>query len=108
MEQKLDAPLILPFSEDLKKLDFYMDTNRIVIEKMLKLNPYAKNYGELAKLVLAQVIFFDWRREGEVSGMELATFIGRKTSQLNQDVATCLLPLENKMCDFFTRVEIRG
>lgn len=40
--------------------------------------------------------------------MEVATFIRKDESQLNQDVATCLTPLENKMCDFLLRVEIRG
>lgn len=73
---------------------------------MLKINPCAKNYAELAKLALAQVLIFSRRREGEVSRMELATFIGRNASKLNEDMATCLSPLENKMCDFFTRVEI--
>lgn len=107
-EQKWNAPLILPFTEDVKQLDFHMDNVRIVNEKMLKLNQCTKNYAELAKLVLAQVIIFNRRREGEVSRMELATFIRKDKSQLNQDVATCLTPLENKMCDFFTRVETRG
>lgn len=107
-EQKWNAPLMLPFTEDVKKLDIHMDNNRIIIEKMLKANPCTKNYAELAKLVLAQVIIFNRRREGEVSRMELATFIRRNASQLNEDVATCLSPLENKMCDFFTRLEIRG
>lgn len=40
--------------------------------------------------------------------MELATFVRRNESRLNQDVATCLTPVENKMCEFFTRVEIWG
>lgn len=67
-----------------------------------------KNYAELAKVVLVQVVIFNRRREGEVSRMELATLVGRNEPRLNQDVATCLTPLENKKCQFFTRVEIRG
>ena len=40
--------------------------------------------------------------------MGLATFKSRRKSELNEDMAPCLSPLEIKMCDFFTRVEIRG
>lgn len=74
---------------------------------MLKLHACEINYAELAKVVLAQVVIFNRRREGEVSQMELGTFVRRNEPRLNQDVATCLTPLENKMCQFFTRVEIR-
>lgn len=107
-ELKRNAPLILPFTEDVKKLDFHMENVRVVAERMLTLCPSTNNYAALARVVLAEVIIFNRRREGEVSRMELTTFIARKKSELNEDMAACLTPLENKMCDFFTRVEIRG
>lgn len=36
------------------------------------------------------------------------TFKARKNSELDEDMAACVFPLQNKMCDFFTRVEIGG
>lgn len=85
-----------------------MENVKVVAERMLRLVPSAKNYATLAKVTLAQLIIFNRRREGEVSRMELATFKARRKSELNEDMALCLTPLENKMCDFLTRVEIRG
>ncbi|XP_036932014.1 uncharacterized protein LOC119017757 isoform X5 [Acanthopagrus latus] len=107
-ESKWNAPLIIPLTEDVKLLDSHMENVKVVAERMLRLCPSAKNYATLAKVTLAQLIIFNRRREGEVSRMELATFKERRKSELNEDMALCLTPLENKMCDFFTRVEIRG
>lgn len=107
-ELKWNAPPILPFTEDVKCLDSHMEKVKDVAERMLKLSPSANNYATLAKVTLAQVIIFNRRREREVSRMELATFMARKKSELNKDMEACLTPLEKKMCDFFTRVEIRG
>ncbi|XP_059192255.1 uncharacterized protein LOC131974118 [Centropristis striata] len=107
-ELKWNAPPILPFTEDVKCLDSHMEKVKDVAEKMMKLSPSANSYATLAKVTLAQVIIFNRRREGEVSRMEFATFMARKKSELNKDMEACLTPLEKKMCDFFTRVEIRG
>ncbi|XP_071314144.1 uncharacterized protein [Trachinotus anak] len=107
-ELKWNAPQILPFTEDVKCLDAHMENVKVLAERMLRLCPSANNYATLAKVTLAQLIIFNRRREGEVSRMELATFKARKKSEINEDMASCLTPLENKMCDFFTRVEIRG
>lgn len=107
-ESKWNAPQIIPLTEDVKLLDSHMENVKVAAERMLSLCPSAKNYATLAKVTLAQLIIFNRRREGEVSRMELATFKARRKSELNEDMALCLTPLENKMCDFFTRVEIRG
>ncbi|XP_077388776.1 uncharacterized protein LOC144026107 isoform X2 [Festucalex cinctus] len=107
-EAKWNAPQILPFTEDVKLLDEHVEKSREVAERMLKLCPSASNYAALAKVTLAQVIIFNRRREGEVSRMELSTFVERKELEHNEDMAACLTPLENKMCEFFTRLEIRG
>lgn len=107
-ESKWNAPQILPLTEDVKCLDSHMESVKASAEKMLRLNPSANSYAMLAKVILAQVIIFNRRREGEVSRMELSTFKERKQTDVNEDIAVCLSPLENKMCDFFTRVEIRG
>uniref|UniRef100_A0A1A8S1J5 Si:dkey-51d8.9 n=1 Tax=Nothobranchius rachovii TaxID=451742 RepID=A0A1A8S1J5_9TELE len=107
-ESKWNSPQILPLTEDVKRLDSHMENVKAIAEKMLRSSPTASNYAMLAKVTLAQVIIFNRRREGEVSRMELSTFKERKKSEINEDMAACLTPLEKKMCDFFTRVEIRG
>ncbi|XP_071357180.1 uncharacterized protein [Trachinotus anak] len=85
-----------------------MENVKVLAERMLKLCPSANNYATLAKVTLAQLIIFNRRREREVSRMELATFKARKKSEINKDMAACLTPLENKMCDFFPGLENRG
>ncbi|XP_030586474.1 uncharacterized protein LOC115781159 isoform X6 [Archocentrus centrarchus] len=107
-ESKWNAPQILPLTDDVKCLDSHMETVKAGAEKVLRLTPTPYHYAMLAKVTLAQVIIFNRRREGEVSRMELSTFKDRKKSEINVDMTACLTPLENKMCDFFTRVEIRG
>ncbi|CAI5678063.1 unnamed protein product [Oreochromis niloticus] len=78
-ESKWNAPQILPLTDDVKCLDRHMETVKSSAERMLRLTPTPYSYAMLAKVTLAQVIIFNRRREGE-----------------------------KKMCDFFTRVEIRG
>lgn len=107
-ESKWNAPQILPLTDDVKCLDRHMETVKSSAERMLRLTPTPYSYAMLAKVTLAQVIIFNRRREGEVSRMEVSTFKDRKKSEINMDMAACLTSLEKKMCDFFTRVEIRG
>lgn len=91
-ELKWNSPPILPFTADVKCLDSPMEKVKDVAERMLKLSPSANSYATLAKVTLAQVIIFNRRREGEVSRMELATFMARKKSELNKDMEACLTP----------------
>lgn len=42
-DEKWNAPLILPFTKNVKALDSYINNNRIVL-KMLRLHPFGKNY----------------------------------------------------------------
>ena len=92
-EAKWNSPQIVPFTEDVKCLNFHMENVQLTAERMLRLCPSTNNYAALAKVILTQVIIFN-RREGEVSRMELATFKTRNGSELNKDMAICLTPLE--------------
>lgn len=62
-ELKWNAPLILPFTEDIKKLDFHMENVRVVAERMLTLCPSTNNYAALAKVVIFK------RRRGFKNGV---------------------------------------
>ncbi|KAK2905452.1 hypothetical protein Q8A67_007251 [Cirrhinus molitorella] len=95
-EAKWNAPQIIPFTQDVKFLN------------KLRNSPSAENYAALAKVTLSQVILFNRQREGEVSRMLLSSFQSRDSSELHEDIAICLSEFERKLCNHFTRVEIRG
>lgn len=79
-----------------------------ISERMLRISPTPENYATLAKVTLALAITFNRRRAGELSRMLFTAFMSQNKSVLHEDVAICLTPFERKMCEFFTRVEIRG
>lgn len=101
-------PQVLPFTHDVKLLNFYMENEQHVLERLLRVSPTRENYAALAKVTLALAITFNRRRAGEVSRMLLTAFRSRNKSALHDDVAICLTPFERKMCEYFARVEIRG
>ncbi|CAJ1053425.1 uncharacterized protein LOC127533582 isoform X18, partial [Xyrichtys novacula] len=104
-EAKWNMPQVLPFNQDVKLLNFHMENQQIVLERI---SPTHENYAALAKLTLALAITFNRRRAGEVSRMLLTAFRTQNKSTLHVDLAICLTPFERKMCEFFTPVEIRG
>lgn len=107
-EAKWNMPRVLPFTQDVKLLNLYMENQQSSSERMLRISPTPENYAALSKVTLALAITFNRRRAGEVSRMLLTAFTSRNKSVLHDDVAICLTPFERKMCEFFTRVEIRG
>lgn len=107
-EAKWNIPQVLPFTQDVKLLNFYMANEQLLSERMLRISPTPENYATLAQVTLALVIAFNRRRAGEVSRMLLTAFRSCNKSVLHDDVAICLTPFERKLCEFFKRVEIRG
>lgn len=109
-EAKWNMPQMLPFAEDVKFLNFHMDEQQNVAERMLRISPTPKNYATLAQVTLALAITLNRRRAGEVSRMLLTAFTSRDKSGLHDDVAICLTPCERKMCEYFTKViiQVRG
>ncbi|XP_029976861.1 uncharacterized protein LOC115409729 [Salarias fasciatus] len=103
-----NAPQILPLTQDVKRWDAYLDGVRAEAEAALRLRPSAGGYGALARATLAQAVAFNRRTAGQVSRMELASFRARKRSGVDEEMAACLTQVESKMCEFFTRVEVRG
>ncbi len=101
-------PQVLPFTQDVKLMNSYMENQQHSSERMLRISPTQENYAALAKVILALAITFNRRRAGEVSRMLLSAFMSRNKSVLHDDVAICLTPFERKMCEYFERVEIHG
>lgn len=77
-EMKWNAPLILPFTEDVKTLHLYLDQKQEEYFQKLSADASSKNWTHLAKVTLAQTILFNRRREGEVPKMPLTAFNQQK------------------------------
>ncbi|XP_056118313.1 uncharacterized protein LOC130095581 [Rhinichthys klamathensis goyatoka] len=107
-EAKWNSPQLLPFADDVKKMHQYLDRESKEYQTKLEEEPSNKNWSELAKITLCQVILFNRRREGEVSKMSLNAFTLRDTSSTHPDVEFALSDLEKKLCKHFQRIEIRG
>ncbi|XP_073720775.1 uncharacterized protein [Misgurnus anguillicaudatus] len=65
-------------------------------------------YKTLNESVLAQVIIFNKRREGEASRLTLDVYMKASTSAINEDIYKTLSPLEKQLSKLLTRIEIRG
>ncbi|XP_073701194.1 uncharacterized protein [Garra rufa] len=65
-------------------------------------------YKALNETVLAQVIIFNKRREGEASCLTLDTYKKASTNAINEDIYSTLSPLEKELSKILTRIEIRG
>ncbi|RXN22014.1 hypothetical protein ROHU_036771 [Labeo rohita] len=65
-------------------------------------------YKALNETVLAQVIIFNKRREGEASRLTLDTYKKASANAINQDIYSTLSPLEKELSKILPRIEIRG
>lgn len=65
-------------------------------------------YKMLNETVLAQVIVFNKRREGEASRLTLETYKKGSTNPINEDIYETLSPLEKELSKLLTRIEVRG
>lgn len=107
-EAKWNVPQLLPFADDIRKMHDYLDCQRSEQQIKLQEQPNKKNWSELAKTTLCEVIIFNRRREGEVSKMTLNAFTLRDNASSNPEVELALSELEKKLCKHFERIEIRG
>ncbi|XP_067268768.1 uncharacterized protein [Pseudorasbora parva] len=107
-EAKWNSPELLPFTEDVKKMHMHLSNQTKLYQEKLKLEKSQKNWSNLAQITLCEVILFNRRRAGEVSKMRLNSYLLRNTSVLHSDVADALSEVEQKLCQHFQRIEIRG
>lgn len=105
---KYNKPLTLPFTEDVQSLHQHLKKAGENAFSNFKDDANPQTYAELAKVTLAQVIVFNRRRAGEVSKMKLRTFLERDSTKLHEDVAMGLSKVEQKLCSYFSWIEITG
>lgn len=89
-------------------MHIYLDEARQEYLSKLCDNPDKRNWSKLAKVTLCEVILFNRRREGEVSKMPLNAFTLRDKSEVHSDLVDGLSELEQRLCQHFKRIEIRG
>ncbi|XP_053707447.1 uncharacterized protein LOC128750869 [Synchiropus splendidus] len=107
-DAKYNKPSTLPFTEDVKLLHGYLERNVSTGVSKLKEVASCQHYSALAQILLAQIIVFNRRRAGEVSKMLVESFESRDDHELHEDVALGLSKLEQRLCSYFSRVEIKG
>jgi hypothetical protein len=107
-QAKWNCPELLPFTEDVKKMHVHLNNKSKLYQEKLKSEKNQKNWSQLAKATLCDLILFNRRRPGEVSKLKLNTYLLRNTSVVHSDVADALSEVEKKLCQHFQRIEIRG
>ncbi|XP_063052960.1 uncharacterized protein LOC134447436 [Engraulis encrasicolus] len=103
-----DSPLVLPFTDDVRKLHSYLNDKSREYYKALSTNASTENWANLTKVTLTKIILFNRWRSGEVSKMLLSSFIVIDQSEPNSEVIAGLSSLQQKLCNHFQRLEIRG
>lgn len=107
-EAHFNKPSTLPFTEDVQKLHGHLEKVTDLVSENLKSSSSPQAYGDLCKATLAKIILFNRRRGGEVAKMEIKGYQERDRAPLHKDVAMGLTKFEQKLCEHFSRVEIRG
>ncbi|KAM9488366.1 uncharacterized protein Hap1MRO34_005317 isoform 1-T1 [Clarias gariepinus] len=98
----------IPLTKDVKALMDHLrqveDEAKEELTKWLSLSAYKT----LNETVLAQVIIFNKRREGEASRLSLEAYKKAGTNPINKDIYESLSPLEKQLSKLLTRIEVRG
>ncbi|KAK2810392.1 hypothetical protein Q5P01_000403 [Channa striata] len=98
----------IPLTKDVMAL---RDHLRMVEDKAKKELMQCQNltaYKMLNETVLAQVIVFNKRREGDASRLTLEAYMKANTIPINEDMSKTLSPLEKELSKLLTRMEVRG
>ena len=97
-KDKFNKPQVLPTCQDVHKLYSYVK------------NIEADDYTTLAKAAICEISLFNRKRGGEVQRMTIEDFEKGKRSQgsVDDEIIQSLSPVERKLADALTRIEIRG
>lgn len=107
-QKKWNQPQMLPFTEDIKTLHGHLKTLEAANKKSLQASPARRAWNDLSQITLAQLILFNRRRSGEVSRMEMSTYLHRNNAPMQDEILKTLSPFEKKLCETFVRLEVRG
>ncbi|XP_026195542.1 uncharacterized protein LOC113148187 isoform X2 [Anabas testudineus] len=107
-EKKWNKEDDIPLTKDVMALRNHLrmveDNAKSELTQCLSLTAYKK----LNETVLAQVIVFNKRREGEASRLTLEAYKKASRVPINEDIYETLSPLEKELSKLLTRIEVRG
>ncbi|KAK0142446.1 hypothetical protein N1851_019828 [Merluccius polli] len=90
---------LMPITGDVQKMHQFLSQ----MQDECSSSPSTKAWMDLAKVCLAQIIFFNGCREGEVASMPLSAFLSRDTSDPHQDLDWALSEVEKKTLQTFLK-----
>ncbi|KAI3373346.1 hypothetical protein L3Q82_006647 [Scortum barcoo] len=98
----------VPLTEDVITLQNYLrkieDESKAELKKCVSTTAYKR----LCESLLAQIIVFNKKREGEASRLTLETYQKADTGPVNKDIYDTLSPVEKQMSHRLTRIVTRG
>ncbi|XP_051809978.1 uncharacterized protein LOC127535650 [Acanthochromis polyacanthus] len=98
----------VPLTEDVVTLQNYL--RKAEDEAKAELTEHASTtaYRKLSESLLAQIIVFNKKREGEASRLTLETYLKADTGPVNKDIYETLSPVEKQLSHRLTRLVTRG
>lgn len=104
-ERKRNGVLYMPLTEDVMKLNGYLVSEAQRLS--LLATSSSESYATLAQVVLAKVIVFNRKRQGEVSKVTVQDYM-KKSKADNTDIGLALTDFERALLKTLERMEIRG
>ncbi|XP_063067616.1 uncharacterized protein LOC134459242 [Engraulis encrasicolus] len=99
----------IPLTEDVMSLQKHIDQVEEEAKRDLDIDDEsATAWKTLCEALLAKIILFNRRREGEAAKMLLETYTNRNQAPVNADILSCLTKLEKHLISKLTRFEMRG
>jgi hypothetical protein len=113
--QKANKPKLLPVASDVIKLNSHLKNIQIESMSIVKNgtmtdDEFAGAFRSLSETVLAQLILFNRKRQGEVSKLKISVYhqAVHEKRAVNSDAVDSLSPLEKELCSNFIRIEVAG
>ncbi|XP_055017813.1 uncharacterized protein LOC129411297 isoform X2 [Boleophthalmus pectinirostris] len=98
----------IPLTEDVETLQNYLKKMEDEAKAELTVHVTTTAYKKLSESLLAQIIVFNKKREGEASRLTLETYKRVDTGPLNKDIYETLSPVEQQLSHRLTRLVTRG
>ncbi|XP_049895877.1 uncharacterized protein LOC126387392 [Epinephelus moara] len=109
MEQrKWNKDDCVPLTEDVVTLQNYLRKIEDDAKAELRERVSTTAYKMLSESLLAQIIVFNKKREGEASRLTLDTYLKADTGPVNKDIYATLSPVEKQLSQKLTRIVTRG
>ncbi|XP_067352979.1 uncharacterized protein [Channa argus] len=98
----------VPLTEDVITLQKYLRKIEDEAKAELSKRVSTTAYKMLSESLLAQIIIFNKKREGEASRLTLDTFLKADSGPVNKDIYETLSPVEQQLSHRLTRLVTRG